>query len=128
MTTYKCPQSIRISSGKQSPEAKCCVRFELTVLFVIGSVKPGKPKCRTIVLTKRIDLNFSFGAFSQNNASLRCFRFKSFCTSRFIFCQHGFADIHSYLSVRACGPHEKEGGEGHPRALGKGLRPLHSQL
>ena len=89
---------------------------------MIGSVKPGKPKCRTIVLTKRIDLNFSFGAFSQNNASLRCFRFKSFCTSRFIFCQHGFADIHSYLCVRACGPHEKEGGEGHPRALGKGLR------
>jgi len=30
--------------------------------------------------------------------------------------------------VRACGPLDKKGSEGHPRAPGKGLRLLHSQL
>ena len=35
-------------------------------------------------------------------------------------------DIHSELYVRAAGPHEKAESEGHPRAPGKGLRPLHS--
>jgi len=34
------------------------------------------------------------------------------------------SDIYSDLSLRAYGPREEES-EGHPRAPGKGLRPLH---
>ena len=59
MTTYKCPQSIRIAPGKQSPDAIRGVRFALTVLIVISAVKLVKPICRTIVLTNNVDLNLS---------------------------------------------------------------------
>ena len=59
-------------------------------------------------------------------------RFASYLASIFLFVRNAvkcyFTDIHLYLSVRACGPHEKEGDEGHPRTSGKGLRPLHSHV
>src|SRR5260370_40131525 len=52
-------------------------------------------------------------------------RFASCLASIFLFVRNAvkcyFTDIHSYLSVRACGPHEKEGDEGHPRLPAKGF-------
>jgi hypothetical protein len=54
-------------------------------------------------------------------------RFASCLASIFLFVRNAvkcyFTDIHSYLSVRACDPHEKEGGEGHPRLPAKGFVP-----
>ena len=40
----------------------------------------------------------------------------------------GFILTSTHKSLRACGPREKKGGEGHPRTPGKGQCPLHSRL
>ena len=97
MTTYKCPQSIRIAPGKQSPDAIRGVRFALTVLIVKCAVKLVKPKCRTIVLRDSLDLNSEEVISSVSLPSLKkTRRFVNFATGRFVWANciaylYGFA-------------------------------------
>src|SRR6266487_3190598 len=97
MTTYKCPQSIRIASGKLSPDTLHDICFALTVLIVIYAVKLVKPRSRTIVLRDSLDLNSEEVISSVSLPSLKkTRRFVNFATRRFVWANciaylYGFA-------------------------------------